>query len=188
MKQIYTREQKLQVLELRKEGYKINEIAEKLNMKPSYVQKVCLMPHMVDKDINAPRKKTTNEEIIQIINLRKNNVSVFKIGEQFKKSTTCIENITKDYKKGKYDFLINLYENSTKKEEKQDKLKQEEQEEQQENLQQENQQDEQEETYQAIIYTQNENDISIIKQHLDILFDVVKDLQKKYEELNGKNS
>lgn len=184
MKQIHTREQKLQVLELRKEGYKINEIAEKLNMKPSYVQKVCLMPHMVDKDINTPRKKTTNEEIVEIINLRKNNVSIFKIGEKLKKSATCIEKIMVDYKKGKYDFLINLYETNKKQEE----LKQEGQEKQQENLQKENQQDEQEETYQAIVYTQNDNDISIIKQHLDILFDVVKDLQKKYEELNGKNS
>lgn len=181
MKQIHTREQKLQVLELRKEGYKINEIAEKLNMKRSYVQKVCLMPHTVDKNINSPRKKTTNEEIVEIINLRKNNVSIFEIAEKLKKSTTCIDKIIQNYKKGKYEFLINLYENSKK----QEQLKEEEQ---QENLQQENQQDEQEETYQAIVYTQNDNDISIIKQHLDILFDVVKDLQKKYEELNGKNS
>lgn len=172
MKQKYTREQKLQVLELRKDGYKIKEIAEKLNMTPRYAQKVCSMPHMVDKNINSPRKRTTNEEIVEIINLQKNNVSISKTAEKLKKSTTCIEKIMRDYKKGKYDFLINLYETNKKHEE----LKQEEQKEQQE------------ETYQAIVYTQNDNDIGIIKQHLDILFDVVKDLQKKYEELNGKNS
>lgn len=78
MKQKYTREQKLQVIKLHKQGYNARQIAEKLNMTESYVRKVCLMPHMVDKDINTPRKKITNEEIIEIVLSRKKMFPFFK--------------------------------------------------------------------------------------------------------------
>lgn len=74
---------------------------------------------------------------------------------------------------------MNLYETTKKKEEQEEQQQQQQQEEQEEQ--------EEQETFQATVYTQNENDISIIKQHLDILFDVVKDLQKKYEELKQSN-
>lgn len=179
MKQKYTREQKLEVIKLHNEGYNARQIAEKLNMTESYVRKVCLMPHMVDKDINTPRKKITNEEIIEIVLSRKKNVSIFQIAQKLNRSATCIENIYRNYKAGKYDFLMNLYETTKKKEEQEEQQQQQQQEEQEEQ--------EEQETFQATVYTQNENDMSIIKQHLDILFDVVKDLQKKYEELKQSN-